>query len=260
MRDYVSTCMPYGSGNILSKFNINSLDTLTNLTSAFTVLSSFDIPTINTQLTNNHTTFLTIIDEYGRSRRSDLATANLAPLTQIANHNNYASCSNANFLLDSYVPSVSQVSTYVACTTPGNNAGSAACSSGNYNSRAGSCYGCLDIAEIFSANSTASDVTSAVTARYTAASGCSTFAADLGNLWQNYFLVKQQVIGNSINTVVNSVFDRANSLTASINAFKSSLTTLSTAQSSVNSSLSSLDNLLDPQYGMLGGLNCKVFG
>jgi hypothetical protein len=96
--------------------------------------------------------------------------------------------------------------------------------------------------------------------RYTSAAGCTTFASDLGNLWQNYYLVKQQRIGNSINTVINSVYDRANSLTASINTFKSSLTTLSTAQSSVNSSLGSLNNLLDPQYGMLGGLNCKVFG
>lgn len=79
-------------------------------------------------------------------------------------------------------------------------------------------------------------------------------------MWASYYYTKQQLIGNSINTVATSVYGRASALTPDINAFKASLTTLNTAQTSVNSSLSSLNNLLDPQYGMLGGLNCKVFG
>lgn len=161
MRDYVSTCMSYGSGDLIGKFSVDSLSTLTNLTSAFSVLNNFNIPTINTELTNNHTAFLATIDNYGRSKKSDLASS--TPLLNIASRSGY-SCSDSNFGLDSYVPSISQITTYVPCSASGS-AGITACT-GNFNPKGGSCAGCLDVAEIFNANATAADVKAAVWGRY----------------------------------------------------------------------------------------------
>jgi len=73
-------------------------------------------------------------------------------------------------------------------------------------------------------------------------------------------LQKQKFIGNSYTNDVTSVYSRISSLSISFNTFKTDITNVGTAMTTVNTSLSSVNSLLDPKYGMLGGLNCKVFG
>jgi hypothetical protein len=49
-------------------------------------------------------------------------------------------------------------------------------------------------------------------------------------------------------------------LQPSLNNFKNSLLTIHNQISNINGSINSLDKILDTKYGMLGGLNCKIFG
>ena len=101
----------------------------------------------------------------------------------------YASCNDPNFLLDSYIPSINQSPTYVACNTPGNNAGNTQCA-GKFSPKVSPCYGCMDISQIFAGNTTAATVTASIMSRYAGNAGCNTFASDMGNIWMNYYYKK----------------------------------------------------------------------
>lgn len=137
----------------------------------------------------------------------------------------------------------------------GNSAGSSACS-GNFNPKGGSCYGCLDIASIFASYPNGALVTSDLNARYANNPGCNSFAAGLGNLWTNFYNPKQINIGNSQhNTGIYSAVSSLN-----IASFQADLITLGGALAGVKPTINSLNSLLDTEYGMLGGLNCSLFG
>lgn len=54
------------------------------------------------------------------------------------------------------------------------------------------------------------------------------------------------------------VYNAVNTL--DITTFQGDLSTLDGSLSGVNATINSLNSLLDTRYGMLGGLNCRLFG
>ena len=144
---------------------------------------------------------------------------------------------------------------YVSCTTTGNNAGATECS-GNFNPRGGSCFGCLDTTSIFANYANGAAVSTDIQGRYGNNAGCNAFATDLSNVWTNYYNPKLTAIGSSFKSV--GVHNAVNTL--DITTFQGDLSTLDGSLSGVNATINSLNSLLDTRYGMLGGLNCKLFG
>jgi hypothetical protein len=253
-QNYVATCMPFGSGNIVGQL-APDLDSLNNLTNAFSFLESVDFGGLNTSLSDGKNTLLTSVNAYGSSQHADVSSTAISTLASYANPSNFPSCTDPNFPLDSYIPSNNQNPSYVSCKVSGNNAGSTQCS-GSFNPKAASCFGCMDTANIFSGYANGAAVTSDINGRYGNNVGCSAFATGMGNLWTNYYSIKQQAIGSSFHSA--SIYASVNSL--NIATFQGDLAVLNGSLTNANASINALNSLLDTQYGMLGGLNCQLFG
>ncbi len=195
-------------------------------------------------------------------------SANNAILAGFSNPNNStnnALC-NASFV-DSWVPSNNQNAAYasaVYCQSQSANVGSYSTCDVNL-APTSTCKGCMDTTQILTRHSNAAAVVSAVKGKYGA--NCA-FATLLGNAWTNYFSKKYATLGfpTAVTQVAGTVMHRvkqaqdivnvsANSASvfASIDAFKASLNTIS-------ANMNSISTLTDPNYGMLAGLNCKLFG
>ena len=95
---------------------------MNNLTNVFSFLSTVNFSALNTSITTGKTSFLTEVDKYGASKTADVSDTGVSSLSTFADANNYASCTDANFALDSYVPSNNQ--TYISCNISSNSAGS----------------------------------------------------------------------------------------------------------------------------------------
>lgn len=134
--------MPFGSGDFLTSIGASSLSALNDLTNLSSYFNTVDIPTVNTQITNGVNLLQSTASNYGFGVLPDIT--DYSKLTFLANAANYPTCTDPNFVLDSYVPSNIQNPQYVSCATPGNNAGFAQCSAG-YAPKAGSCFGCIDV-------------------------------------------------------------------------------------------------------------------
>jgi len=157
--------MPYGSGDLISKFNIPSLSTFNNLTSAFSFLNGFSSATLNTNLTTAYNDLLNTVDSYGKSIKADISNTGIAVLSAYSQPSTF-SCADPNYALDSYIPSISQNPIYVNCAVSGAYVGSAQCSAGNFNARTGGCVGCIDIPQTFKTFINVNDAKNAILARY----------------------------------------------------------------------------------------------
>lgn len=172
-------------------------------------------------------------------------------MAKIANPANYPTCTVSGFQTDSWVPSIRQ--TYVRCPSAisGTTATGTDCpSSGVIQARSGTCQGCMDTTKII--DNTANFVAD-ITARY---SGCASYIADMTLLHNNYYTVKNAQLA-SIKTRIDNVvtsytaasgyYDKLGDVGT---AFASSLTALTSVVSTV----------VDPNNGMVAGLNCLVLG
>jgi|JI10StandDraft_1071094.scaffolds.fasta_scaffold77497_1 hypothetical protein len=98
----------------------------------------------------------------------------------------------------------------------------------------------------------AGTLSASLTSRYNNA-GCNTFISDLGYTFVNYYNLK--------NTNYNSLTGRTTTAATAVGAYKVSITNLGAAFNSVTTSFqATADAILDPNYGILVGLNCAVFG
>ena len=118
-------------------------------------------------------------------------------------------------------------------------------------SRGGSCRGCMDTTSVLSSYSSLATLQSDLGTRY---SGCTTFNSDLSNTWNNYYKIKKPAF--------SPISTRASSASTSLNTFTSNLTssintTFTNAKTSLNSASSTV---VDPDYGLVAGLNCRLIG
>lgn len=158
---------------------------------------------------------------------------------------------------DSWVPSNNQNPTYVNCLSSLGNGGVAQCSTtANFNAGTNGCKGCMDSYKVlFTYHGTIGN-------RYTDPS-CTTFNTELGNVWTNFYAVKYAMIGYDPTTTPTHqvVYFRALTAQTSINIFIADLTTNVPALfTTVQNALATISAIIDPQYGLVAGLNCRVFG
>lgn len=174
----------------MTAMGVTGLTPLTGLASVLTVVNSFDVASITSQITGGANLLAQTVSDYGYGLKPDIADTSF--LSYVANPANYATCTDPNFGLDSYIPSISQNPSYVSCATPGNNADETSCNLAltNFAPKSGTCFGCLDVSRIFMAVppvGAGATITTAIMGRYAANPGCLTFAQDIGNLWDGYY-------------------------------------------------------------------------
>lgn len=171
-------------------------------------------------------------------------------LTKLSKPSNYSSCAATGFTSDSWIPSNDQNPEYIACQIAGGyKAYSSSCS--GVASRGGNCHGCMDTTSVLSSYSSLSTLQTDLGTRY---SGCTTFNSDLSNTWNNYYKIKIPAF--------SPVSSRASTASTTLNTFTSNLTnsintTFTTAKNSLNSASSTV---VDPDYGLVAGLNCRLIG
>jgi hypothetical protein len=265
----ISVCMPFGDGRIVSTIAGSAANGLNNLTNVITGISSFDNVTFQTYITGNLSALVTTANAYANSDISDLDATNsniLAGLSDPANTTNNINC-NSSFTSDSWVPSNNQNTSYstaVSCKVTSANTGSISTCSATLTPTT-TCKGCMDTTQLLSQITSSTNVASAIQGKY--GSSCA-FGTILSNTWTNYFnkkytalgfpTAKTQVSGSVMYriqqslTQINNTGNAASAFSA-INSFKGVLNT-------ANTSLASIQSLTDPTYGLLAGLNCKLFG
>ena len=112
------------------------------------------------------------------------------------------------------------------------------------------CAGCMDSQQLLQAIS-GSFVTN-LQARYNSGD-CMPFITDIQNAYTNYYSIKD--------TTYTPIATRAGAADALVTVYKTTITNLGTAINSVSTSLQGTANaVVDPQYGILAGLNCAIFG
>ena len=171
-------------------------------------------------------------------------------LTKLSNAANYSSCTATGFTSDSWIPCNDQNPEYISCQiSGGNKAYSSSCS--GVASRGGSCRGCMDTTSVLNSYSSLATLKSDLGTRY---SGCTTFNDDLSNTWNNYYKIKKPAF--------SPVSSRASTASSSLNTFTSNLTSsINTTFTNVKTSLNSAAaTVVDPDYGLVAGLNCKLIG
>lgn len=88
--------------------------------------------------------------------------------------------------------------------------------------------------------------------RYNNVAGCGAFANDLANLWNDYYRIKTLAFTPIEAALITISTDATN--------LELSLSGLQTSFLSANATFNSYSSILDPKYGMIQGLNCKLMG
>lgn len=132
----------------------------------------------------------------------------------------------------------------------------------------------MDTTQLLNQYTTAAGVSGAITGKYGA--GCA-FANVLGNIWTNYFGIKKSILGCSTAATsaaaVSAGCSAGTNVQIRIKNAKTQITDTTSTTSvyysidqfrgivnTVNTNLATIQSLTDPTYGMLAGLNCKLFG
>jgi hypothetical protein len=253
-----SVCLSGGGGQIMNQMgsttsgintqigNVQSM--MTNMNS----YGSYNLTPINTAISN----VTTIIDDYTYAAYNDLTSdaTSLQWFMQIANQSYPSACtSNAVFLADSLVPSTNSLSlatipcgggtTVVTCTAFG--AVSASCPAG-----------CINMYTVMTTMANAAALTTAISARYGAA--CATALNTDFTINYNAWYTPR----TSATTGIPSVLARWNAGAATdLSNVVSGMTSVMPNMTSTFSSLNtSMNKLIDPNYGMVAGVNCLLIG
>ena len=127
----------------------------------------------------------------------------------------------------------------------------------------------MDTYDLLFGSATGAAATTTLLTRYSAANGCTGFATDLGNIWQNFYSAKYNHIGapnhagysNAATGLASSVYSRTKTAQASIDSFIGFINTnISNLFNNTLTATASLSSILDPTYGVIAGLNCRLLG
>jgi hypothetical protein len=124
-------------------------------------------------------------------------------------------------------------------------------SSLNFDAPVLACEGCMDtFSLLYNASSQAAAYTM-LSNRYV---GCTTFNSELANVWQNYYLIKKNVLG----AVGGREYTARQSVQAATQTISQNV--VPTFNSTISKLYQTSQSILTPNYGMLWGLNCSVVG
>jgi len=85
----------------------------------------------------------------------------------------------------------------------------------------------------------------------------------LNNIWKNYYLVKANALGPDVQGVpsTSGVLPRLITTKGDIDLLVSTIDpALPTIFKNILTDLNDIDNIIDPNYGLIAGLNCKLMG
>lgn len=231
------------------------MSAITNLSNSVTNINSFNITYTSSMILSAMSQITSYLTNYNTGVILDFVdSSSFTILNNLSNSTAYSGCTSPGFTSDSWVPSNSQNPVYIACKIPsGNITVAASCTGTNFNTRAGSCNGCMDTALVLNSYTAKATLLSNLNTRYPAA-GCSTFNNDLANTWFNYYYNKSQSYA--------PVIARANTANGYVNTYVTSLTgTLNTTLQNAITALNGVAaTVTDPTYGLMAGLNCRLIG
>ena len=116
----------------------------------------------------------------------------------------------------------------------------------------------MDTTKVLSAFTSQSNVQAAAVTKYGGNSLC-VFAKSLGNVWANYYSIKKTHY-NALNTRVLTAANKIEKTTTGTNQTKTALTDFKTQLTNLDTAMAAMNSITDPQYGVLAGMNCKIFG
>ena len=98
------------------------------------------------------------------------------------------------------------------------------------------------------------DVQVTLMTRYNGGGDCDTFAGEMKNVWDNFYSVKDTQWNGGINS-------RLSTADSSVSTYSSSVTGVGTQFDTTLAGLNSVSSsITDPTYGLIAGLNCRIFG
>lgn len=274
----IKVCLPGGTGDIIRQFNI-TITAIDSLQMAIDKMRLYDATEINNNLTAGLTAAQEYINKFYYAAILDFdpasnSGANLLLLKKVAKPSNYG-CTQNSFSSDSWVPNINPDSTTPAelsCQASGTHKVSTIeCNTQNKIKLGASgtgadsgCYGCMDTYKILS-SSVAGNPLSNIEARYSAsntpppAGACLTWYQDISNLWNNYYSKKNAYYSPVINRFA-ATKTRYDTDGGGYTAYKNHLTTIGTTISTAIESLEQMQNVFNPDTGLMAGLNCLVLG
>lgn len=257
---YLGVCLPGASGDIINQLGGVDLSAINNLTSVVNSINSFQASTLQTGVETVLNGLDSMIDQYYYTDLYDFdtnaASSDVAFMRNIGNPTNYAGCTVNSFTQDSWIPSTRQ--SMIACSVTTSTASSTECPSsteisGGRGSSA-SCFGCMDSMKVLlnSGTNQAVDLNN----RYNDA-GCTTWKTEMTSLWTNYYDIKK----TNYPPVRTRMATAKSTYNTATSGYHDKLTDCQTAFVPISSQLTSIvRSVVDPQYGMVVGLNCLVLG
>lgn len=110
----------------------------------------------------------------------------------------------------------------------------------------------MDTYSVLLAYTSQTTLNSDLAVRYTGG-GCGTFNTELSNVWVNFY--------NKKKTVISPVSARVATAQTSVGHVNTNLTNIASVFTSAATNLNSVAaTVTNPTYGMIAGLNCRVFG
>lgn len=173
----------------------------------------------------------------------------------------YSGCTTNTFQADRWVPSTRLSSPSFSCSGTTTTATNTQCSSSatvSTNPTTSACKGCLDTTKIIFETYAGADPTADLNTRYTAGAGvCQTWKNDFTPLYTNYYSPKYV----ALNPVKTRVTSAKTSFNTGGTGYKARIGTLGSTFTSTISALTGIvSTVVDPQYGLIAGLNCLLLG
>jgi hypothetical protein len=256
---YIKVCMPGGTGDLINALGVD-VSAINGLTSSVSQLQAFDVSLLQTGVSTALTTLSTFIDQYYYTDLFDFTATATAHdknfMIKISTASNYPGCAINAFNQDSWVPSIRQ--TDIPCQVSTSTASSTQCTSsadiqGGRNTST-SCFGCIDSMKVLLNTVTQS---ADINARYGTAGDCGLWAADMNNLWTNYYNPKKTAY-DPVRTRMTATITQYNLATT---GYHDRLNTVGTSFTTIINSLNqAASSVVDPQYGLVAGLNCLLLG
>lgn len=184
----------------------------------------------------------------------------IGALLTISKSQDLGTCAAYN--TDSFVPSMVTISTSCSLSGTPSTVNPGSCTQANFESSASPCHGCMDSSLIFNAWYTSlatSQWKAKLDARYGAPCAGSTWTTYFGNVWDNYYRIKTSEMNNIYNRWL-TVSDSTNPA-SDISQVTSDFATINSTMTNVLGNLTAaVDSIIDPNYGLIAGLNCKIIG
>ena len=98
-------------------------------------------------------------------------------------------------------------------------------------------------------------ISTTLKSRYSGGGACDTWADEMQNVFDNFYSKKRQ------EWVTGGINSRLSTADSSVSTYSASVTSVGTQFDTTLAGLASVSSsITDPTYGLIAGLNCRIFG